>query len=167
MTREDVQSLFQAAQDPLYTLWKAMRDANLAVTERPEPGSEDELAHREVVAMEGVAKLLLAVFEEMADPAKSPGPFAVAEAVRTALVQGNVERAANGGGRVYPPTRRGLLNGLNAKIDERNRQLGGLYETFTKLCPREEVEISPAGVAAAYRNVLRWRDALVRARDLL
>ncbi len=165
MTREEVQTRFQEALDPLYALWKGCRDKNLSVTKAPEAGSEDDLAHREIVAMEGVAKTLINVFEEMARPEKSPGPFAVAEAVRTALVQGNVERAANGGGRVYGPTRRGLLNGLNGLIEERSHQLKGLAETFTRLCPGEYIDTSPAGVACAHRKVLRERDAFVAARD--
>ena len=123
----------------------------------------DELG--ETADMTEVARILLLVSEQMADPSLSPGPFAIAGALRKALEYGNVERAVQGGGKVYGPSREGVLAGLKEMIEEHNRQLEQLLTDFERLCPDEYIDISPSGVAVAYRNVLRERDAFVAARD--
>ena len=70
-----------------------------------------------------------------------------------------------GGGRVYGPSREGVLAGLNDLIADRNRQLEGVLGDFERWCSGENIDSSSSGLAVAYRNVLRERDAFVVARD--
>ena len=92
--------------------------------------------------------------------------FGMAEAVHTAFVNGDVERASFDG-KVVPPSRGGMLTGLAYAIAERNTQLKGLAKEFERSCPGQPIDTAPNGIAVAYRNVVRERDVLVAARDSL
>ena len=155
--REKVQAAFLVAQEPLAKVGRLCRDACATDVRGDELG--------ELGDMESVSRVLFVVCEQLAKPEKVPGPFAVAGALRRALHVGNVERAVYGSGEHYPPSRAGTVAGLNGLIAERNGQLVELLTDFERLCSGENIDSSSSGIAVAYRNVLRERDAFVAARD--
>ncbi len=153
--REKVEACFRHAKEGFALL---AHECGNALDHDP-----DELD--EITDMIEVARVLQFVSERMADPSLSPGPFAVARALRMATDYGELERAVQGGGKVYPPSREAMMHGFREIIAERNRQLEGLREDFERLCPGERIDSHQSGIATAYRKVLRERDALVAARD--
>ena len=158
-TREMAEACFQHAKEGFATLLHECAKMG----EDPDDHTDDELG--EIAEMTEVARVLLFVSEQMADPSLSPGPFAVAGALRKALDYGELERAVQAGGKVYAPSREAMMHGFREIIAERNRQLEGLLTDFERVCPGEYIASSSSGIAVAYRNVLRERDAFVAARD--
>lgn len=154
--REKVQAAFLDAQEPLAKVGRLCRDA-YAATEGDELG--------ELADMEEVSRVLFVVCEQLAKPELVPGPFAHAGALRRAFHVGNVERAVYGSGECYPPSRAGLRAGLKDLIADRTEQLEQLLADFKRICPDQHIDTSSSGIAVAYRNVLRERDAFVAARD--
>lgn len=92
--------------------------------------------------------------------------FDMAEGVHTAFVNGDVERASFDG-KVVPPSSEGRVAALDYEVEDAHRRATGLAKKFEEHCPGGFIDISPNGIASAYRKVVRERDAFVAARELV
>ncbi len=96
----------------------------------------------------------------------SPTGRDAAKAIAAALDRTDIERVASD--RVlHPPRRRAVIAGLTGLIDERTRQLEGLTERHVEHDPGTCITTEFTGITAAFRQVLRERDVLVHARDIV
>lgn len=98
--------------------------------------------------------------------AVSPTGRDAVEVVAAALDRADIERVASD--RVlHPPRRRAVIAGLTGLIDERTRQLEGLTERHVEHDPGTCISTAFTGITAAFRQVLRERDVLIDARDIV
>lgn len=98
--------------------------------------------------------------------AVTPTGIEAAAAISAALDRAEIERIASD--RVlHPPTRDATTAGLTALIDERTHQLEGLTERHVENDPGTCITTTFTGITTAFRQVLRERDVLIDARDIV
>ena len=90
----------------------------------------------------------------------------VAVAVAAALDRTDIERVVSDG-KLRPPRRRAIIQGLTGLIDERTRQIEGLVDRHVENDPELSIETAFTGITAAFRQVHRERDVLIHARDIV
>jgi len=98
--------------------------------------------------------------------AVAPTGVKAAEAVSAALDRAEIERHASDGV-LHPPTRDATVAGLTALIDERTHQLEYLTERHVENDPGTCITTTFTGITTAFRQVLRERDVLIDARDIV
>ncbi|MYE94035.1 MAG: hypothetical protein F4238_11815 [Gemmatimonadetes bacterium] len=163
VAKRAIDTNFEAASEALMRAFEAYQRCESVLI-------DEDIDHaditREMECIEPQHRVAVSLHYVLRCCAVSPTGVKAAEAVSAALDRAEIERHASDGV-LHPPTRDATVAGLTALIDERTHQLEGLTERHVENDPGTCITTTFTGITTAFRQVLRERDVLIDARDIV